>query len=222
MTAPAAIVLDLDGVILESESAKSDAFREAFAEYPQHMEAMVAFHAAHPSLPRRRKFERLAELLGRAGDAALVDELVASFSERVLELVAAAPFVPGAEAFLAEFSRRAPLYVASVTPESDLREILARKGIADRFVRAFGDPPTSKEDALRAVVAAHGGDGAAIVLIGDAPADLAAARATGVGFIGRRGSIAFPAPAPPLHADLAAIAALLRPRFPARPAPAAR
>ncbi len=216
MRTPAAIVLDMDGVILESEGIKTEVFHAMFAEHPDHAAAMAAYHADHPSLPRRRKFERLAELLGRAGDAGLVDELVATFSSRVLERIAAAPFVRGAAEFLAEFAGSVPLYLASVTPEAELRKIVARKGIADRFVRVFGDPPITKEEAVRIVVAAHGADPAAVVLVGDAPADLAVAMATGVEFVGRDSGISFPPPAPALNADMREIAAAMRLRAIAR------
>jgi phosphoglycolate phosphatase-like HAD superfamily hydrolase len=211
VTRPTALVLDLDGVILESEGIKTRAFHELFAEHPVHAAEMAAYHAAHPSLPRRRKFERLAELLGRAGDDALIERLVAAFSERVRERMKDAPFVSGAEAFLDEFGPLLPLYVASVTPQPDLEEILRSRGIADRFVAAFGDPPTAKADAVRAVVRERGGDPAAVVLVGDAPADLDVARVTGVRFVGRDSGIPFASPAPRLYADMHGVAAAVRP-----------
>jgi phosphoglycolate phosphatase-like HAD superfamily hydrolase len=210
VTRVAAIVLDLDGVLLESEGIKTEVFREVFARHPAHAAEMAAYHAAHPSLPRRRKFERLAELLGRAGDTALVDGLVAAFSERVLERMADAPFVRGAEAFLDEFGRRLPLYVASVTPQPDLDEIVIRRGIAERSVRAFGDPPTPKAEAVRAVIREHGGDPRGVVLVGDAPADLDVARQTGVAFLGRDSGIPFPPPRPELHRDMFGVASAIR------------
>ena len=56
LTAPLeAIVMDFDGVILESNGIKDDVFQEIFARYPDHLDAMMSFHQAHLSAPRRLK-----------------------------------------------------------------------------------------------------------------------------------------------------------------------
>lgn len=210
MTRVAAVVFDLDGVLIESEPIKTAAFKEIFAQHPEHADEMMRFHAAYPSLPRRRKFERLAELLGRRDDAALVDALVMSFSERVRVALERAPLVPGALALLDDLGPAMPLYVASVTPQEDLDRLLERLGLATRFRRAFGDPPVRKADALREVIHEVGAPAAAVILVGDAPADLLAAREVGAAFIGRDSGIAFPPGTPPLHRDLFGVGAELR------------
>src|SRR5690606_22889470 len=39
-----AVIFDFDGVILESVKVKTDAFKELFSDYPEHLEAIVAYH----------------------------------------------------------------------------------------------------------------------------------------------------------------------------------
>jgi phosphoglycolate phosphatase-like HAD superfamily hydrolase len=204
-----AIVLDFDGVIVESESAKTEAFADVFARYPEHYEAMLAFHAQHPSAPRREKFAQLAALLGREGDVALVDALGRAFADLVRVRIDAAPYVRGALALIDRFGERVHLYVASATPEDEVRRSLAARGILSRFIKVFGDPPTPKTVALGRIVAGEGGDPTGVVFIGDSPADLAAAREHGIRFLARYGGIAFPAPAPALHRDLVEVSTTL-------------
>lgn len=211
-----AVVCDFDGVLVESEGVKDAIFEELFAAYPDHANEMLAFHALHRSLPRREKFAELARVIGRAGDTRLVDDLAARFSSRSIELISACPAVPGSMGFVRECAARGPVFVASVTPEPELRQILARRGL-DRYVsRAFGDPPTTKRRALTWIVGACGGDAARVLFVGDSPDDLAAARSVGVDFIGRDSGIAFPEPRPPLYTDLSAVMAAIS-REPAGP-----
>ena len=78
------IILDFDGVLVESNREKTRAFDELFARYPAHRDAMMAYHAAHLSEPRRPKLERCVyEIMGRPGDEGLVEIGRASCRERV-------------------------------------------------------------------------------------------------------------------------------------------
>jgi phosphoglycolate phosphatase-like HAD superfamily hydrolase len=208
-----ALVLDFDGVLVESEGLKTDVFREVFARFPEHLEAMMAFHAAQPSAPRHTKFAELARRLGRPDDARLLQSLAEDFSRRALSRTAVCPEVPGAADFLREFAPRLPLFLASLTPEADLLEIVRRRGWAAFFQDVFGFPPRPKTEAIARAVAASGGRREAVALIGDAPSDLAAAQETGIDFIGRDSGLAFPDPRPWLYPDMQAIAVLLRERL---------
>lgn len=205
------LILDFDGVIIESNDAKTEAFRDLFGTFPDHSDAMMAFHYANVSLSRYAKFRHLVfERLARPGDEAMVEALAADYAARVRAKVDACALVSGALALLEEFSGRVPLFLASVTPERELRGILDRRGLLKYFHDVFGDPPVAKADAVRrALVQANTLPGDA-VLVGDSPGDLRAARATGVTFIGRDSGIPFPDPVPPLHRDLFGVAADLR------------
>jgi beta-phosphoglucomutase-like phosphatase (HAD superfamily) len=49
------LILDFDGVVIESNDVKKEAFQRVFARFPEHAEAMMAFHHAHVSLSRFAK-----------------------------------------------------------------------------------------------------------------------------------------------------------------------
>ena len=207
-----ALVLDFDGVLVESEGLKTEVFREVFARFPAQAAACLAYHEAHLSLPRHTKFEYLAQLAGRGGDAAFLQDLAEDFSRRAIARTAACPEVPGASAFLAEFSARLPLYLASITPEGDLLEVLERRQWRRYFVEVFGYPPRPKTAAVEQAVAAAGGRRTAVALVGDAPSDLQVARDTGIEFLGRDSGLPFPEPVP-LVPDLYTLAQQLKERI---------
>lgn len=209
-----AIVFDFDGVIVESNDVKTEAFRDVFARFPEHADAMMAYHHANVSASRFAKFDHLiVERLGRESDPALRAELAAEYSRRTIDRVAGVPLVEGAREMLDEFSPRLPLYLASVTPQEDLDIVLERRGLRSYFRIAYGCPPWTKPGAVADVIARERCAPDEIVLIGDSPGDRAAAQQTGVEFIARDSGIIFQPPAERVFPDLAAIAAFLRPRL---------
>lgn len=201
-----AIILDFDGVIVESNDVKTQAFRELFGRYPEHLDAMMAFHHANMSASRFMKFDHLLHLLGRTGDQALRWELAEVFSRRTKELVATVPFVAGARELIERFKGRVPMYLASVTPEEDLREVLEARGLAQSFACAYGCPPWTKPGAVRDVLSRERCAPTDAVLIGDSPGDLAAATETGVAFVRRDSGIKFRVPVEPTFRDLVGVA----------------
>jgi phosphoglycolate phosphatase-like HAD superfamily hydrolase len=208
-----ALILDFDGVLVDSEGVKTQVFREVFECFPHFIDQMMAFHAAYPSAPRHVKFGHLAELLGRTSDSAFIAELSNNFSRKAVELTVACPAVIGAVEFLKEFSSRVPLYLASATPEPDLLEILRLRGWQNYFVEVFGYPPRPKSDAVRQALAIAGGDRHSVALVGDSPGDFQVACEAGIEFIGRDSGLSFSEPRPPLYPDMSAIAKVVRMRI---------
>lgn len=209
------LVLDFDGVILESNDVKTEAFRDVFARFPEHCETMMAYHRAHVSVSRFVKFDHLLERLGHPGDAVLRAELAADFSRRTLERMASVPFVAGAEAFLREVTQRLPVYLASVTPEEDLEAILEQRGLHAWFRDVYGCPPWTKPGAVRDVLRREACAPHDALLLGDSAGDQRAAAETGVEFVARHSGLPFDDPAPrTLFPDLAAVATYLRDRLP--------
>jgi phosphoglycolate phosphatase-like HAD superfamily hydrolase len=217
MTGPASIrllILDFDGIVLESNGVKTEAFREVFSAYPDHLDAMMRYHDATPSAPRRAKFEHLVyERLGQPGNRVLVDDLLIRFSSRVRARLRTCALVPGALEFLDEFAQRVRTYLVSVTPEADLEATLADRDLRRHFAAVYGCPPWTKTTAVADILRASGEAADRAVLVGDSPSDLQAAGETGVEFVGRASDIPFPVHGVPLHKDMHGVAAFLRPRL---------
>jgi HAD superfamily hydrolase (TIGR01549 family) len=180
---PEAIFFDVDGVLIDSLAVKGDAFSRAFSDYPEAREEIIAFHLSHGGVTRSDKITLLFRLIvGREPSAQEIADRIRQFSSSVFEGVVAAPEIPGARAALEEWSGKVALHAVSATPTDELRRIFDRRNITKFFTSVQGWPP-KKESTVRYILAAHGYDPAACILVGDSREDLHAALAAGVSFI---------------------------------------
>lgn len=209
-----ALILDFDGVILESNHLKTDAFEAVFARFPVHAATMMAYHRAHVSASRFAKFTHLVtHHLGRDAQDPLVGELADAFSAHMLAGIAVCPMVPGAQAFLDRVSAVVPVFLASVTPQAELEAILTLRGFDRHFARVYGCPPWTKAGAIRDILAGLGGtDG--VVFIGDSAGDQRAALETQVEFLARDSGLPFDDPQPRAFTDMTHIGEAITQRLP--------
>ena len=206
-----AIILDFDGVLAESNDEKTAAFEQLFALYPEHSQTMMDYHLAHHSAPRMEKFAHYAEMLiGAPGDAKVIGKMATQFSQLVVERVVACPSVAGSLAFLQEFSALVPLYVSSVTPQDELRDILRMRELNSYFVEAFGNPPTPKYRAIQHVLERESLEPGDVAFVGDSLSDYRAATKANLRFFGRDSGLPFDGVEVALFPDMSAIGDQLR------------
>lgn len=208
-----AIVFDFDGVLVESVDLKTWAFAELYQPYGEGLVAQVVdYHLAHGGVSRYEKFRYFhRELLGvellPEAEALLGDR----FSQLVEDAVVASPWVPGAHDFLEAHHKVMPLYVASGTPDEELKRIVAQRQMAFFFRATFGTP-ARKGEILRRIVAEGGFAPSRVLMIGDAMTDFDGAQEAGTAFLGRvtkGASSPFPAAVQTIE-DLGQLAACLR------------
>jgi beta-phosphoglucomutase len=179
------VVFDFDGVIVESTEVKDAAYRTLFSVHPEHVEEIMRLHFEHVGLSRYEQFRMIYEqILGLPFDEGERDRLDRAFSKLVVEAVVACPFVPGTTELLERLHETHALFVASATPEGELREIVRRRGLAPYF-RGVHGAPLRKADILRHVLEETGAAQGELLFVGDAPSDFAAASEAGVPFAGR-------------------------------------
>jgi phosphoglycolate phosphatase-like HAD superfamily hydrolase len=178
-------VFDFDGVVLESAAAKGAAFRALFADQPRHVDAIAAYHEDNGGMSRYEKFRWIYRELLRVP---LSDEetavLDARFGALIADTMRCCPFVPGARAFIEARAAQMPLFVASGTPERELRGIVADRGLAPFFRGVYGSP-RGKTVLLRAILDETGVAAEQTLFVGDGRQDRDAARAFGVPFVAR-------------------------------------
>ena len=182
---PRAVFFDFDGVLANSVDVKTRAFCALYAPFGDAVVAAVRdYHLAHGGISRYEKFRHWQRSLvkGPADDATLED-LAGRFAAEVKRQVIAAPEIPGAGAALAALDGRMPLFVVSGTPEGELREIVAARGMKHFFAAVRG-APDKKAIILRELGAAHGIAMAEGLMIGDAMTDHEAAQEVGMPFLG--------------------------------------
>lgn len=196
------LILDFDGVVIESNDVKRAGFAYVFSSFPEHAAIMMDYHDTNVSMGRYEKFDYLLGRLGRTGDWALRTKIATGYSRFVADRLQQVPMVPGAMRLLANFSHRLPVYLASVTPIEDLTQTLISRDLKKWFRDVYGCPPWTKPNAIRDVLAREQVSPQDAVLVGDSAGDQKAAYATGVRFIARDSGLAFEAPQPKQFADL--------------------
>jgi phosphoglycolate phosphatase-like HAD superfamily hydrolase len=182
---PVAILLDFDGVIVESVALKIQAYLDIYRDEPPEKLAQIRAHQReHGGVTRRLKFEYFErEVFRRPASAEHLDRLAADYASRVVDGVLACPFVPGALDFLEATYRQAALHLVSGTPHGELHAIVAQRGLG-RYFRSVVGAPTTKRDAFAAILAAGGHPPERVVAIGDSITEFDAAQSLGVAFLG--------------------------------------
>lgn len=179
------LILDFDGVILESVSVKTEAFRKLFSFAPKHLDSIVDFHLENGGMSRFDKFRHIyANILLEPLSEERFQWLGRRFSELVFEGVLASSFVNGAEELLRMYSPHLPLFIVSATPEEEIREIVRRRDLDSYFTGVYGSP-RSKSDCIRDILSMTGVPPESVLFVGDAHNDLQAALEAGVRFVGR-------------------------------------
>lgn len=181
-----AIIFDFDGVLVESVDIKTKAFAALYAAHgAEIVNKVVAYHLLHSGVSRFDKFRYYQEnLLGKTFSEEQKESLGHEFSKLVVDAVVAAPWVPGAKEFLEYFHMKIPLFVASGTPDEEVKEIIDKRQMTHYFVSVHGTP-AKKGTIIDRICSRHGFDRKRVVLIGDAVADYEGAKLAGVCFIGR-------------------------------------
>ena len=205
------VILDFDGVIVESNGIKDKVFRQIFSLFPEHSDDFWEYHQKHISVSRFAKFDYVLEKIGKPGNDVLKSELLRAFSKETLVQMKCVPFVTGAIEFLEKFANRIPLYLASVTPIEDLMAILDNLQVRSLFTEVYGCPPWNKPDAIRDILKNENIEPINAVLIGDSYGDQRAAAETGIHFIGRNSGLGFENPQPKIIiSDLSILATILQ------------
>ncbi len=181
-----AIIFDFDGVILESAAIKTEAFEQMVGQYPAEIgKRFLNYHLTHMGVSRNIKFRYLLEeLLQESCTDEKIAEMGHRFSEIVYEKILAAPFVPGAREFLEKLYKKMDFYIASGTPQEEMRKIVKERGLKKYFKTVYGTP-AKKEEISRRVMQEHGYEKEEVLFVGDADTDLFAAKASGIPFVGR-------------------------------------
>ncbi len=201
-----AIIFDFDGVIVESGKIKTQAFAELYRPYGDDIVAQVVqFHTQNGGMSRYRKFRHFQEHFLHQPPLTEAEEkqLDIRFSELVVEAVIAADPVPGAIELIRQQSGKIPLFVASGTPEVELKVIVERRGLAPYFTAVRG-APALKKTIIAEILSAHDLAAESVLMIGDAMADYEGAQANRTAFLGR----VFPGDPNPFPVDVEVVSDL--------------
>ena len=180
------IILDCDGIILESLDIKSRAFARLGSEYGQKsVDLLCMYNARYGGVSRYEKFAWwYQEIFGRAITEREKEVLNEKFVRYALDEILACALVPGIREVLDTWHKRVPIYVASGAPHQELNTVMDVRGLTHYFEGIYGSPP-GKANILRSILEKTGISPSETIMVGDSNTDQMAAEAVQCHFYGR-------------------------------------
>ncbi len=187
---PATVIFDFDGVVLDSNRLKTDAFGRVLAEAGYSVgavEAFLAYQARNFGRSRYLLFDDfLRDFAADEPGERDRERLLAAFGRACVDGYGDVPETEGVRDLLEALRNRgARLFVASGSDQEELRGVVAVRGLAGYFDDVLGSP-MRKTDCVRTILAGLGEptrEARRAWFVGDAVADLQAAEDHGVPFV---------------------------------------
>ena len=181
-----AIAFDFDGTLVESIEMKTEAFRELFSEFPEKWQEIKEYHLTNEGISREVKIpyiyrEILSEELSPKRNQYLVDR----YSVLVYEKMLSAPFVKGAYELISAGRGARKQFIASGTPQNELRRIFEKRDLSKFFDGVYGSPK-SKVEIVKNFSKKMNIPTDEMLFVGDAQSDCDAATSLGMHFVWRK------------------------------------
>ena len=177
------IVFDCDGVILDSNRIKTDAFFKSAAVYGEApARALVEYHVKNGGISRYEKFAYLlSDILGKDIDQAELDDLLTVYSKEVKRGLMTCAVAQGLEELRAN-TPNARWLIVSGGDQTELRDVFAARRL-DLFFDGgiFGSP--NNKDLILDREMSSGSNNRPGLFVGDSRYDFLAAGKAGLDFI---------------------------------------
>ncbi|WP_416137637.1 HAD family hydrolase [Halomonas sp. HK25] len=180
------LVFDCDGVVLDSNKVKTEAFYQATLPYGvAAAQAMVEYHVANGGVSRYKKFAYFLEQISPAHadlqQGLDLEALLQAYAGHVREGLLSCDMAPGLEA-LRQQTPDARWLIVSGGDQAELRDMFASRGIAEWFDGGIFGSPDTKDEILARELASENIQQPALFL-GDSKYDYQAASAAGLDFV---------------------------------------
>jgi phosphoglycolate phosphatase-like HAD superfamily hydrolase len=186
---PSALILDCDGVILDSNALKTLAFRRAFLEAGYPLNVVDRFTEIQMRSFGMSRYQLIrmffTELLNQVVDERAERYVMSRFAEQCRQGYLEVEITPGADDLFSNLAKQMPLYVASGSDEDELRDVLRRRELGYYFRTIYGSP-RKKSDSIALILDDLRGCGInpeGTWMIGDAKPDYEAATVNGILFV---------------------------------------
>lgn len=178
------IIFDCDGVLIDSNLLKCEAFGNAIEEYPNHIiDNFVAYCKKTFGVSRYIKFkEFFINFANEAFDEKRYNTFLSRYEKLCKDIYRDASLTPSVIKVLSLLNNSGcKLYVASGSDEDELREVFNRRDLMKYFKDVYGSPK-KKSECVSLILRDDIGVKKA-VLIGDAVSDFKTAKEHNLDFI---------------------------------------
>lgn len=178
----ATLIFDCDGVVLNSNRIKTEAFYQAALPYGEDAaQRLMDFHVNNGGISRYKKFALFLEEMTDRRDGPTLKQLLRSYAVGVRNGLMACEITPGLDT-LRDATSTARWLIVSGGDQEELREVFSTRGIDKHFDGGiFGSPET--KDQILAREANTGNVAAPALFLGDSAYDYRAATTADLDFI---------------------------------------
>ncbi len=185
-------LFDCDGVLLDSNDIKVNAFYEAVKHHSKSgARELAAYHKTTGGIGRFIKFRYFFENIMKRTDDYTEDynEALENFSRASYSELLSCQFTKGMEAFLNKLPPNTQKYVISGTEQNELQKILQERDLSKYFNGIFGTP--ASKDEIFADILKKKENNDDVIYFGDAQKDYEVAMEFNTDFVFVSGYTAF-------------------------------
>lgn len=176
------LVFDCDGVVLNSNKVKTDAFFRAVLPYGKTAaEAMVVYHVANGGVSRYKKFKYFLQEIVPDQRGPNLDELLKAYAAYVRKGLLNCEIAPGLKE-LRQHTCNARWLIVSGGDQSELRDIFSQRELLPFFDGGIFGSPNTKDEILEREVT-NGSILEPALFLGDSKYDYQAASRKGLDFV---------------------------------------
>ncbi|RUR46001.1 HAD family hydrolase [Vreelandella populi] len=177
------LIFDCDGVVLNSNCVKTDAFYQAALPYGEAAaQALVDYHVQNGGVSRYKKFAHFLESIVKPKQfGPTLEELLKSYADKVYEGLMNCEIAPGLER-LKETTPASRWMIVSGGDQAELRRVFAARSIECFFNGGIFGSPDTKDDILNREIANSNIQEPALFL-GDSKYDYYASSKANIDFI---------------------------------------
>lgn len=175
------IVFDCDGVVLDSNKIKTQAFFNAAISYGEiKAQELVNYHIERGGVSRYKKFEWFIERFGALPDIG-INKLLENYAEEVEKGLLNCRVANGLKE-LRKLTKNAKWLIVSGGAQHEIREVFNKRNIAKYYESGIFGSPDSKDEILSREIV-NGNIELPALFIGDSKYDFEAASNAGLDFI---------------------------------------
>jgi len=177
------LVFDCDGVVLNSNKVKTQAFYEAAKEHGHDAaQALVDYHVQNGGISRYAKFHYFAtDILKQEFDKALNLDLLEKFAQAVKDGLMKCEVAEGLDE-LRKKTKQANWLIVSGGDQAELREVFSKRNLDHYFDGGIFGSPDSKDTILKREIINSNINPSALFL-GDSKYDYKASSEAGLDFV---------------------------------------
>lgn len=177
------VVFDCDGVILNSNKIKTEAFYNTALPYGEEKaEILRDYHVERGGVSRYKKFAYFVEnVLDASSGGVCAERLIESYSDEVYRQLLRCEVSDGLYSLRKRFCNQ-KWFVVSGGDQNELRDVFARKNLSSNFQGGIYGSPDSKSDILNRLID-RGEITKPTVFLGDSKLDSDAANDAGLDFL---------------------------------------